>query len=97
MKTSLGVDCVAINLDYDAVKEVVQIVSGCPNNYGRTRLKRRERDENFALRVRYLLSPAGYKILPKKCKTPISASARFGVSATLSVIFNPPTNLWKLV
>jgi hypothetical protein len=26
MKTSLGVDCVATNLDYDAVKEVVQIV-----------------------------------------------------------------------
>jgi hypothetical protein len=27
MKTSLGGDCVAIHLDYDAVKEVVQIVS----------------------------------------------------------------------
>jgi hypothetical protein len=55
MKTSLGVDCVAINLDYDAVKEVVQIVSGCPRNYERSRLRKRERDENFALRVHYLI------------------------------------------
>src|SRR5204863_8573523 len=50
MKTSLGDDCVAINLDYDVVKEVVQIVSGYPGDYERMRLRVGERDENFALR-----------------------------------------------
>jgi hypothetical protein len=49
MKTSLGDDCVAINLDYDAVKEVVQIVY-CPNDYESARLRTRERHENFTLR-----------------------------------------------
>jgi len=97
MKTSLGVDCVAIDLDYDAVKEAVQILSGCPSNYERTRLRPSERDENFALSVPDLLLPWRYKFLLEKCKNPISAGARFGVSVTLSVIFNPPTNLWKLV
>jgi len=42
MKTSLGDDCVAINLDYDAVKEVVQIVSERQHDYERQRLRRRE-------------------------------------------------------
>jgi len=50
MKTSLGDDCVAINLDYEAVKEVVQIVPDCPNDYENARLRTRERHENFTLR-----------------------------------------------
>jgi hypothetical protein len=49
MKTSLGDDCVAINLDYDAVKEVVQIYQ---SNYERPRLSTSERDKNFTLRLR---------------------------------------------
>jgi hypothetical protein len=44
MKTSLGDDCVAINLDYDAVKEVVQIVSDCRHKYGGVRLTPGEED-----------------------------------------------------
>jgi len=57
MKTSLGDDCVAINLDYDAVKEVVQIVSDCPNDYESARLRTRERHENFTLRFTGEFSP----------------------------------------
>jgi len=52
MKTSLGDDCVVIHLDYDAVKEVVQIVSNCRDDYERPRLSADERDKNFTLRFR---------------------------------------------
>lgn len=57
MKTSLGDDCVAINLDYEAVKEVVQIVPDCPGDYASARLRTRERHENFTLRFCRLCSP----------------------------------------
>jgi hypothetical protein len=50
MKTSLGDDCVVIHLDYDAVKEVVQIVSSCRDDYERQKLSTGERDKNFTLR-----------------------------------------------
>jgi hypothetical protein len=55
MKTSLGVDCIGIILDYEAVKEVVQTYRDCRSKYERTRLRTSERDENFALRVGDLL------------------------------------------
>jgi hypothetical protein len=50
MKTSLGVDCVAITLDYDAVKEVVQIVSGYRSGYRERKLRVGEQDWNFRFR-----------------------------------------------
>jgi hypothetical protein len=54
MKTSLGVDCVATKLDYDAVKEVV-------HNYGvdceRQMLSLREQNLKFALRFSSLAGP----------------------------------------
>jgi len=48
MKTSLGDDCVAVNLDYDAVKEVVQNYHG---DCERQRLRMRERGWKFTLKI----------------------------------------------
>src|SRR6185503_13187234 len=55
MKTSLGDDCVAVNLDYDAVKEVVQNYHG---DCERQRLRMGERGWKFTLRSRVMRSRA---------------------------------------
>jgi len=51
MKPLWAIDCVAVYLDYDAVKEVVQIVSGYPNEYACATLTGGEKNLNFALRI----------------------------------------------
>jgi len=51
MKTSLGDDRAFNHLDYDAVKEVVQIYRDCQRDYLSLKLRKREQKENLRLNL----------------------------------------------